>query len=115
MRCACPSLFGREEMYSVKLITAHFWLATIGVVLYIASMWIAGVAQGLMWRAANADGTLTYSFAQVLNALYPFYTVRLVGGVLFFIGMPIMAWNIWKTVSVGRAVNDAPIPQAVHA
>jgi cytochrome c oxidase cbb3-type subunit 1 len=110
-----PRLFGREEMYSVKLITAHFWLATIGVVLYIASMWIAGVAQGLMWRAANADGTLTYSFAQVLNALYPFYTVRLVGGVLFFIGMPIMAWNIWKTVSVGRAVNDAPIPQAVHA
>ncbi len=110
-----PRLFGREEMYSVKLITAHFWLATIGVVLYVAAMWIAGVAQGLMWRAANPDGTLTYSFAQVLNALYPFYTIRLVGGLLFFIGMPIMAWNVWKTISAGRVVNDARIPDAVHA
>jgi cytochrome c oxidase cbb3-type subunit I len=110
-----PRLFGREQMYSVKLIEWHFWISTIGVVVYIASMWIAGVAQGLMWRASNTDGTLTYSFAQVLNNMYPFYTIRLVGGLMFFLGMLIMAYNVIKTVTVGKAVNDAAIPQAVHA
>ena len=110
-----PRLFGRDSMFSTKLIEWHFWLATIGVVLYIASMWIAGVAQGLMWRAANADGTLTYSFAQVLNTMYPFYGIRLLGGALFFSGMLMMAYNVWKTVRAGRVVNDAAIPQAVHA
>ncbi len=110
-----PRLFGREQMYSTRLIEWHFWWSTIGVVLYIASMWIAGVAQGLMWRAANADGTLTYSFAQVLNTMYPFYGIRLVGGALFFSGMLLMAYNVWMTVRQGRAVNDAAIPQAVHA
>ncbi|HQS83225.1 MAG TPA: cytochrome-c oxidase, cbb3-type subunit I [Thiobacillus sp.] len=110
-----PRLFGRESMYSTKLIEWHFWLSTIGVVMYIASMWIAGVAQGLMWRAANADGTLTYSFAQVLNTMYPFYGIRLLGGTLFFGGMLMMAWNVWQTTRQGRVVNDAPIPQAVHA
>jgi cytochrome c oxidase cbb3-type subunit 1 len=110
-----PRLFGRESMYSTKLIEWHFWLSTIGVVVYIASMWIAGVAQGLMWRAANADGTLTYSFAQVLNTMYPFYGIRLLGGTLFFGGMLMMAWNVWQTTRQGRVVNDAPIPQAVHA
>jgi len=110
-----PRLFGRESMFSTKLIEWHFWLSTIGVVLYIASMWIAGVAQGLMWRAANADGTLTYSFAQVLNTMYPFYGIRLLGGTLFFSGMLMMAYNVWRTVRIGRVVNDAAIPQAVHA
>jgi len=110
-----PRLFGREEMYSVKLINTHFWTATIGVVLYIVSMWIAGVAQGLMWRATNADGTLTYSFAQSVAAMYPFYTIRLVGGTLFFVGMLIMAYNVWKTIAAGRVVNDARIPDAVQA
>ena len=110
-----PRLFGREEMYSTRLINAHFWWSTIGVVLYIASMWIAGVAQGLMWRATNADGTLTYSFAQSVNAMYPFYTIRLIGGAMFFVGMLMMAYNVWKTIAAGKAVNDAAIPQAVHA
>jgi len=110
-----PRLFGRESMFSTKLIEWHFWLSTIGVVLYIASMWIAGVAQGLMWRAANADGTLTYSFAQVLDTMYPFYGIRLLGGALFFSGMLIMAYNVWQTARQGRVVNDAAIPQAVHA
>ena len=85
------------------------------MVFYIAALWIAGVAQGLMWRASNADGTLTYSFAQVLNTMYPFYGIRLLGGVLFFSGMLMMAYNVWKTVRLGRVVDDAPIPQAVHA
>jgi cytochrome c oxidase cbb3-type subunit 1 len=110
-----PRLFGRESMFSTKLIEWHFWLSTIGVVLYIASMWIAGVAQGLMWRASNADGTLTYSFAQVLNTMYPFYGIRLLGGTLFLSGMLMMAYNVWRTVRIGRVVNDAAIPQAVHA
>jgi len=102
-----PKLFGRDAMYSVKLIDTHFWIATIGVVLYIASMWIAGVMQGLMWRAVNEDGTLTYSFVESLERMYPYYTVRLLGGLLFFTGMLLMAYNVWKTVSAGKAVNDA--------
>ena len=110
-----PRLFGREEMYSTRLINVHFWWSTIGVVLYIASLWIAGVAQGLMWRATNADGTLTYSFAQSVNAMYPFYTIRLIGGAMFFAGMLLMAYNVWKTIAAGKAVNDARIPEAVAA
>jgi len=106
-----PRLFGREQMHSIKAIEAHFWLATIGIVLYIASMWIAGVMQGLMWRAVNDDGTLTYSFVESLKAMYPYYTVRFLGGVLYLSGMLIMAWNVWKTVSGARPV-EAPVPQA---
>ena len=109
-----PRLFGRAEMHSIKLITLHFWVATIGVVLYIASMWIAGVAEGLMWRAVNPDGTLTYSFAEAVKNVYPYYAVRLMGGTLFFSGMLIMAYNVWKTV-VGQKAYDAPIPAAAHA
>ena len=109
-----PRMYGREEMYSVKLITTHFWIATLGVVLYISALWIAGVTQGLMWRASNPDGTLTYAFAQVLSAMYPFYFIRLLGGLMFFSGMLIMAYNVWKTVAIGKAA-EASIPQAVYA
>ena len=104
-----PRLFGREEMHSVKVITVHFWVSTIGVVLYIAAMWIAGVMQGLMWRAVNADGTLTYTFVESVKASYPFYAIRLLGGVLYFGGMVIMAWNVFQTIAEGRKV-EAPIP-----
>ena len=104
-----PQLFGRAEMYSMRLIDVHFWIATIGIVLYIAAMWIAGVMQGLMWRAVNADGTLTYTFVESVKATYPFYAIRLLGGLLFLSGMLIMAWNILKTVCGAQAV-DAPIP-----
>lgn len=112
-----PRLFGREQMHSIKLVTAHFWVATIGVVLYIAALWISGVMQGLMWRAVNADGTLTYSFAEAVKMVYPFYTIRLVGGVLFLTGMLIMAYNVYKTVAGSRAVDDAaiPAPAGAHA
>jgi hypothetical protein len=71
-----PKLFGRAEMYSTRLINVHFWLATLGTVLYIAALWISGVMQGLMWRATNADGTLTYSFVESVKASYPFWTIR---------------------------------------
>ncbi len=106
-----PKLFGREQMYSVRLIDWHFWMSTIGVVLYIVSMWISGVMQGLMWRAVNSDGTLTYSFVESLQAMYPFYFVRFLGGALFLSGMFLMAYNVIKTVSGARAF-DAPVPQS---
>ncbi|KZE33182.1 cytochrome c oxidase cbb3-type subunit 1 [Crenobacter luteus] len=110
-----PRLWGREEMYSVKLIEAHFWLATIGVVLYIAALWISGVMQGLMWRALNPDGTLTYAFAEVVKATYPYHFVRFLGGAFYLTGMFLMAYNTYRTVFVGRAV-DAKIPAvSAHA
>jgi len=103
-----PRLLGREQMYSTKAIDVHFWVHTLGVVFYIASMWIAGVMQGLMWRATNPDGTLTYSFVEALNATYPYYLVRLGGGLLVLSGMFLMAWNTWKTFAAAR--NPAPQP-----
>ncbi len=111
-----PKLFGKQEMFSVKLITVHFWVATIGVVLYIASMWIAGVMQGLMWRATNPDGTLTYSFVEAVKGSYPFWTIRFVGGLLFLSGMVIMAYNMFKTMAGGNTA-DAPVlaPAGHHA
>jgi cytochrome c oxidase cbb3-type subunit 1 len=110
-----PRMFGKAQMASMKLVEVHFWTATIGVVLYIASMWIAGVMQGLMWRAVNADGTLTYSFIESVERSYPFYYVRLLGGVLFLLGMFFMAYNTWKTAASGRAADaDDAIPAAAH-
>jgi cytochrome c oxidase cbb3-type subunit 1 len=94
-----PRLIGEKKMYSIKAIDIHFWTSTIGVILYITSMWIAGVMQGLMWRAFNEDGTLTYSFVESLVATNPYYAVRLLGGILFLSGMFFMAWNVWKTLS----------------
>ena len=108
-----PRLWGRKQMHSVRAIELHFWIATAGIVLYIAAMWIAGVMQGLMWRAVNADGTLTYTFVEAVKATYPFYVIRVTGGLLYLAGMLVMAWNTWMTVAGGRAVRVAvPMPQA---
>jgi len=107
-----PRLFNRE-IFSVKLIEVHFWIATIGIVLYITSMWVAGVMQGLMWRAVNTDGTLTYSFVESVQAMHPFYIVRFLGGTFFLAGMLIMAWNIWKTIA-GAKSFEAAIPAPAH-
>ncbi|MGV0950249.1 MAG: cytochrome-c oxidase, cbb3-type subunit I [Azonexus sp.] len=111
-----PKLFGKSEMYSVKLVTVHFWVATIGTVLYIASMWIAGVMQGLMWRAVNTDGTLAYSFVESVKGSYPFWAIRWLGGVLFLSGMLLMAYNMFKTMAGGKT-QDAPVlaPAGHHA
>jgi len=110
-----PRLYGRTEMYSMRLVTTHFWVATIGVVLYIAAMWIAGVMQGLMWRAVNEDGTLTYTFIESIKATYPFYTIRLLGGLLYLGGICLMGYNVYKTVRAGKPVDD-PVPAALaHA
>ena len=112
-----PRMFGRTEMYSTRLVTLHFWVATIGIVLYIAAMWIAGVTEGLMWRAVNPDGTLTYTFVESTHAAMPFYWIRLGGGLLYLTGMLIMAYNVWKTIVGRKATDDAPIPAltAAHA
>jgi len=104
-----PALLGLRQMYSVKWIDAHFWVHTIGVVFYIASMWIAGVMQGLMWRATNADGTLTYTFVESLAATYPYYLVRLGGGLLVFAGMLLMALNVWKTYQMVKTPPLQPL------
>jgi cytochrome c oxidase cbb3-type subunit I len=108
---------GRSEMHSVRAINLHFWVATIGIVLYIAAMWIAGVMQGLMWRAVSEDGTLTYTFVEGVKATYPFYAIRLLGGVLYLSGMLIMAWNTYMTVTASRpAEATIPLPAtAAHS
>jgi len=102
-----PKLFGRTQMWSVRLMDVHFWVATIGIVLYVTSMWIAGVMQGLMWRATNDDGTLTYTFVESLEATYPYYGIRLLGGLMFLTGMLIMAVNVWRTVRQTEPVETA--------
>jgi cytochrome c oxidase cbb3-type subunit 1 len=106
-----PRLFGLREMWSTRLINVHFWISTVGIVLYIAAMWIAGVMQGLMWRAVSDDGSLTYTFVEGVKATYPFYAIRLLGGVLYLSGMLVMGWNVAKTIAAGRAVEPA-IPSA---
>jgi cytochrome c oxidase cbb3-type subunit 1 len=107
-----PKLFNRESMYSVKLIDVHFWISTIGVVLYIAAMWMAGVMQGLMWRSVNDDGTLTYTFIESLNATYPFYGVRLLGGTLFLVGMLVMVYNSWLTIRGSKPAEQTVVQPA---
>ena len=110
--CVIPRLIGEKKMYSIKAIDIHFWTSTIGVVLYITSMWIAGVMQGLMWRAFNDDGTLTYSFIESLVATKPYYVIRLLGGLTFLTGMFFMAWNTWKTLG---SKEMKPIPASEPA
>lgn len=106
-----PRMYGRREVYSKKLIELHFWVATIGIVLYTASMWIAGVMQGLMWRAVNDDGTLTYTFMESLKATYPYYYLRLLGGLLFLAGTLIMAWNLWMTYRTAEGAVTQRVPE----
>jgi cytochrome c oxidase cbb3-type subunit 1 len=110
-----PKLFGRAQMYSTRLIDLHFWIMTVGIVLYIAAMWIAGVMQGLMWRAVNDDGTLTYSFVESVKATYPYYVIRLLGGVLVLAGMFVMAYNVARTVALGKPATAAIPAVPVHA
>ena len=114
-----PRLFGQKKMYSVPAIELHFWVATIGIVLYIAALWISGVTQGLMWRALNDDGTLTYTFIQSVKASFPFYVIRLVGGLLYLSGMCLMLWNTVMTARQGLKAGTVPVVQipavAAHA
>ena len=110
-----PRMVGQTRMYSVRAIELHFWIATIGIVLYIAAMWIAGVMQGVMWRSINPDGTLVYSFVESVKATYPFYVVRFLGGVLYLAGMLLMAWNVTMTVTRRQPATPLAPVQPAHA
>jgi cytochrome c oxidase cbb3-type subunit 1 len=105
--CLVPWLWNRRELWSLKLVDWHFWISTLGIVLYITSMWVAGIMQGLMWRAYNALGFLEYSFMETVEAMQPFYLIRALGGVLFLIGALIMAFNLYMTIR-GEAEERAP-------
>ncbi|MFC3116466.1 cytochrome-c oxidase, cbb3-type subunit I [Cellvibrio fontiphilus] len=110
-----PKLFDREEMHSVKLINLHFWLATVGTVLYVVAMWINGIGQGLMWRAFNPDGSLTYSFIETVVFSKGGYIMRLIGGAFFLTGMLVMAYNTYRTVSASKKAAIANATQPVQA
>ena len=101
--CLVPWLWDRKRLYSLKLVNWHFWISTIGIVLYISAMWVSGILQGLMWRAYTSLGFLEYSFIESVEAMHPFYIIRAAGGALFLIGALIMAYNLWMTVRVGEA------------
>jgi len=93
-----PKLWGREKLYSTKLVTWHLWIATLGIVVYICAMWVSGIMQGLMWRSYDELGFLQYSFVESVMAMKPFYAMRVLGGVLYLTGALIMAYNFWKTI-----------------
>ena len=106
--CLVPWLWNRERLYSLKLVNWHFWIATIGIVLYVSAMWVSGILQGLMWRAYTALGFLEYSFIESVEAMHPFYVIRALGGALFVVGALIMAWNLWMTVRAVPEIRIAP-------
>jgi cytochrome c oxidase cbb3-type subunit 1 len=109
--CLVPWLWKKERLYSNALVEWHFWISTLGIVLYISSMWVAGIMQGLMWRAYNDYGFLEYSFVETVQAMHPYYIIRAVGGALYLSGALIMAYNLWKTVTAGvPATRTAAVP-----
>ncbi|MET4261782.1 cytochrome c oxidase cbb3-type subunit 1 [Bradyrhizobium sp. S3.12.5] len=111
--CLVPWAWNRKQLYSLKLVNWHFWIATLGIVLYISAMWVSGILQGLMWRAYTSLGFLEYSFIETVEAMHPFYIIRAAGGALFLIGALIMAYNLWMTVRVGE-VEEVQMPVALQ-
>jgi cytochrome c oxidase cbb3-type subunit I len=103
-----PIVWKRERLYSLRLVNMHFWIATLGILLYISSMWVSGILQGLMWRAYDHLGFLEYSFAETVEAMHPFYFIRMLGGLLFVIGSLVMAYNIWRTAK-GDIRDETPV------
>ena len=108
-----PRLWGRERLYSLRMINWHFWAATLGIVLYASSMWVAGIMQGLMWREYGADGYLVYAFADIVAEMKPYYLIRAAGGGLYLLGAFFMAWNIAMTIK-GRLRDEAPLDDATY-
>ncbi|CAN7585283.1 cytochrome-c oxidase, cbb3-type subunit I [Rhizobium sp. LjRoot258] len=106
-----PKLWGRERLYSLRMVNWHFWLATLGIVVYAAVLWVAGIQQGLMWREYNSQGFLVYSFAETVAAMFPYYVLRAVGGGLYLAGGVVMAWNVFMTIR-GYQRDEAAIPTA---
>ena len=108
-----PRLWGRERMYSLRMINWHFWLATIGIVFYAAAMWVAGIMQGLMWREYGADGYLAYSFVETVAAMHPLYVIRAVGGALYLAGFVVMIYNVWMTLA-GKVRDEKPMTETPY-
>ncbi|MBY5336909.1 cytochrome-c oxidase, cbb3-type subunit I [Rhizobium leguminosarum] len=104
-----PKLWGRERLYSLRMVNWHFWLATLGIVVYAAVLWVAGIQQGLMWREYNSEGFLVYSFAETVAAMIPYYVLRAIGGALYLAGGLVMAWNVFMTIR-GHQRDEAAIP-----
>ena len=97
------------RMYSASLVNTHFWLATIGTVVYITAMWVSGIMQALMWRDYDEFGTLTYTFAESVAAMHPYYAMRAIGGMIYWLGGAIMLYNVIMTI---RTASDR---REVHA
>ena len=102
-----PRMF-KKELYSKSLMEAQFWVQTTGIVLYFASMWIAGITQGMMWRATDEYGNLLYSFIDTVDAMIPYYYIRAIGGTLYLIGFFMFVYNICKSISGGKALDKEP-------
>ncbi|MEO1046473.1 MAG: cytochrome-c oxidase, cbb3-type subunit I [Pseudomonadota bacterium] len=123
-----PRLWGRQRLYSLRMVNWHFWLATMGIVLYAAAMWVAGIMQGLLWREYGADGYLVYSFSEVIDAMLPMYLIRAAGGLLYLAGAGVLVYNVWRTIlghqREEKAMTETPydaeadrpvVPQAMPA
>ena len=108
-----PRLWGRTRLYSLRMVNWHFWLATLGIVLYASAMWVAGIMQGLMWREYGADGYLVYAFSEVVTAMHPMYLIRALGGAMYLAGMLIMVWNVAQTIR-GRQRTEKPMHDAAY-
>ncbi|ALH82522.1 cytochrome-c oxidase, cbb3-type subunit I [Sphingopyxis macrogoltabida] len=108
-----PRLWGRPRLYSLRMVNWHFWLATVGIVFYAASMWVAGIMQGLMWREYGADGYLVYSFAESVAAMHPMYLIRAAGGAMYLAGFLIMIVNVWATLA-GKVRAEKPMTETPH-
>jgi cytochrome c oxidase cbb3-type subunit 1 len=113
--CLVPWLWNRRGLYSMRLVEWHFWIATIGILLYITAMWVSGITQGLMWRAYDKLGFLQYSFIETVEAMKPYYVIRAIGGLLFVCGSLIMAYNIWRTIRGDELVDAADQPRIAAA
>jgi cytochrome c oxidase cbb3-type subunit 1 len=103
--CMIPWLWNKRDLYSIRLVNWHFWISTLGIVLYITSMWVSGILQGLMWRSYTPQGYLEYSFIETVAAMHPFYIIRGLGGVLFITGYLLMIYNVWMTIRSGEAAQ----------
>jgi cytochrome c oxidase cbb3-type subunit 1 len=108
-----PRLWNRQQLYSLRMVNWHFWLATVGIVIYAAVMWVAGITQGLMWREYDEQGFLVYSFAEVVAAMHPYYVARAFGGLLYLSGALVMSYNIWMTIA-GRVRSERPLVTPVQ-
>jgi cytochrome c oxidase cbb3-type subunit I len=113
--CLVPWLWNRRGLYSMRLVEWHFWISTLGILLYITAMWVSGITQGLMWRAYDKLGFLQYSFIETVEAMKPYYVIRAIGGLLFVGGSLIMAYNIWRTIRGDELVDATDQPRIAAA